>query len=54
MSTTLQNIIAFVIVAVAATWLVWSAVRKRKQPGCGDQCGAVSPEVRRLQARLKR
>ncbi|HVU18836.1 MAG TPA: FeoB-associated Cys-rich membrane protein [Candidatus Didemnitutus sp.] len=54
MSSTIQTVVALAIVAIAVAWLVWSALRKRKQPGCGDSCGAVSPEVKRLQAHLKR
>ena len=55
MSSFVQTIVALAIVAVAAAWLVYSAVRKRKQSGCGSEgCGAVSPEIKQLQARLKR
>lgn len=53
MSPRLQTILALVIVAVAFAWLVRRALLKRKHPGCGSDCGAVSPEIRRLQARLK-
>lgn len=54
MTPQLQTILALVIVAVAAIWLVARAVGRRKHPGCGSECGAVSPEIRKLQARLKR
>jgi hypothetical protein len=54
MSATLQTVIALAVVGGAAAYLIASAFRKRRQPGCGDNCGAVSPEVKRLQARLKR
>lgn len=54
MSPSVQTILALVIVALAATWLVLRALEKRKHPGCGGDCGAVSPEMRKLQARLKR
>jgi len=55
MSASLQTFIALVLVAVAATLLVRSWLRKGKQPGCGSEgCGAVSPEVKKLQAKLKR
>ena len=55
MSSFLQTVIALGIVALSASWLVFNAVRKRKQPGCGSEgCGAISPEVKKLQARLKR
>jgi hypothetical protein len=54
MSSDFQTIAALVVVALTATWLIARAVAKRKNPGCGDDCGAVSPEVKRLQARLTR
>jgi len=54
MSSSLQTVIALALVALAAALLIRSVVRKRKQPGCGDGCGAVSPKVRELQARLKK
>lgn len=54
MSPEIQSILALVIVALAVTWLVFRALAKRKNPGCGSDCGAVSPELKRLQARLKK
>jgi archaellin len=55
MSPSLQTIIALVIVAVAATLLLRSWFAKRKSPGCGSEsCSAVSPEIKKLQAKLKR
>jgi hypothetical protein len=53
-SADFQSIAALVVVAFAATGLVLRALAKRKQPGCGSDCGAVSPELKRLQARLKK
>lgn len=52
MSSEFQTIAALVIVAAAATWLVMRAIAKRKHPGCGSDCTALSPEIKRLQARL--
>lgn len=52
MSPTVQTVVALLIVAVVAVWLIARAVAKRKHPGCGDDCGAVSPELKRLQSRL--
>jgi hypothetical protein len=49
----LQTVAALSLVVLAAGLLLRSALRKRKQPGCGDSCGAVSPEVKKLRARLK-
>lgn len=55
MSSTLQTIIALAIVALAVAYLVRSALKKRRQPGCGnDSCGAVSPEVKALRTKLKK
>ncbi|MBI2498455.1 MAG: hypothetical protein HYV75_11260, partial [Opitutae bacterium] len=54
MPSSLQTILALGLVLLAATLLVRSWIRKGKQPGCGSEgCGAVSPEVKKLQARLK-
>ncbi|WP_438480738.1 FeoB-associated Cys-rich membrane protein [Oleiharenicola lentus] len=55
MSSTLQTIIALAIVAVTVTVLLWSALKKRKQPGCGcgDACSAVTPEIKKLQSKRK-
>lgn len=55
MTSGIQTISALAIVAAAVAWLVVSAIRKRKTPGCGNEnCGAVSPEVKKLQAKLKK
>lgn len=54
MTSSTQTIIALAIVAVAAALLLRSWFAKRKSPGCGSECGAVSPEIKKLQARLKR
>ncbi len=53
MSPQLQTIAALVVVALAVTWLIARTLAKRKNPGCGSDCGAVSPEMKKLQARLK-
>ena len=55
MSATLQTVVALGLVAIAVVWLVWSAIRKRKSSGCGSEgCAAVSPEIKKLRAKLKR
>jgi membrane protein implicated in regulation of membrane protease activity len=54
MNPEIQTLLALVVVAVAATWLVRRMIAKRKNPGCGTECGAVSPEIKRLQAHLAR
>ena len=55
MSSTLQTIIALGIVAVAAALLARHYFKQRANPGCGSngQCGAVSPEIRKLKSKLK-
>ena len=54
MSSDLQTILAFGLVALAASYLLWTWFGpKKKKSGCGDgACGAVSPEVKQLQKRL--
>lgn len=54
MSSDFQTIAALVVVAVTIAWFVARAIGKRKDPGCGSDCGAVSPAMRKLQAKLKR
>jgi len=54
MSDNLQTFIAFAIVAAAALWLARRTLAKKKSGGCGGDCGAVSSEVKKLQAQLKR
>jgi len=50
-----QTIAALVIVALVAAWLLWRALFRRGAGGCGGgECHAISPEVKKLQARLKR
>lgn len=52
MNAELQTILALVVVALAATWLIRRTLVKRKNPGCGTDCGAVSPDLKRLQSHL--
>jgi len=54
MSAAVQTIVALGIVALAALLLVRFFLKQRKQPGCGANCGAVSPEIKKLQAKLRR
>ena len=55
MSSTLQTISALALVALAAGLLLRSWLGKKKSSGCGNEsCGAVSPEIKELQAKLKR
>lgn len=56
MSSTLQTIIALGIVAIAAALLARHYFKQRANPGCGSngQCGAVSPEIKKLQDRIRK
>ena len=55
MSATIQTFFALSVVALAAALLLRTWFGKKKTPGCGSEsCGAVSPEIKKLQARLKR
>jgi hypothetical protein len=50
MSPQLQSVLALGIVAIAAVALVWRYFGKRKNPGCGGDCGCASSK---LKIRLK-
>ncbi len=56
MSSQLQTIAALAIVAITATLLARHYFKQRANPGCGSNgtCGAVSPEVKKLQTRLRK
>ena len=55
MSATIQTIIALGVVALATALLLRTWFGKKKTSGCGSEsCGAVSPEIKKLQAKLKR
>ncbi|WP_415909134.1 hypothetical protein [Oleiharenicola sp. Vm1] len=56
MSSSLQTLIAAALALLAVAYLLWSWFGPKKKSGCGSTgaCGAVSPEVKKLQARLKR
>ncbi len=54
MSPSLQTLTALGLVALATVFLLRSWLRKKKTPGCGANCGAVSPEIKKLQAKLRR
>ena len=46
MTPQLQTILALVVVAAAAFWLVRRALAKRKQPGCGSDCACPSNDLK--------
>ena len=55
MSASTQTIVALTIVAVTAALLLRSWFGRKKSSGCGNEsCSAVSPEIKKLQAKLKR
>ena len=56
MSPAIQTIVVPGFVAVSSIWYVRRTLRKDPDHGCGSSgaCGAVSPEVKKLRARLKR
>jgi hypothetical protein len=55
MSSSLQTILALVIVLVTVSLLLYSIFRKKKSSGCASGgCPAVSPEVKKLQEKLKK
>jgi hypothetical protein len=54
MSSSVQTIVALGLVALAVAFLLRSWLGKKKNPGCGGACGAVSPEIKQLQKQLKR
>ncbi len=53
MTSSLQTLLALGLVALALAYLLWSWLRPKKSPGCGGSCGAVSPEVKKLQRQLR-
>jgi len=46
MTAEIQSLLALAMVALAATWLVLRAIAKRKNPGCGGDCGCPSSEIK--------
>ena len=55
MSSSLQTLIALGLVSLALVFLLRSWFGRKKTSGCDSEgCSAVSPEVKKLQAKLKR
>lgn len=56
MTADFQTIAALIVVALAATWLLRRSLGKNHKGGCGSggECGAVSRDVKALQAKLRR
>jgi hypothetical protein len=42
MNAETQTLAALAVVAIAAVWLVLRALAKRKNPGCGGDCGCAT------------
>ena len=51
MNASVQTFLALLIVAIATTWLIVRALAKKKSPGCGNDCGCATDD---LKAKLKR
>jgi hypothetical protein len=54
MSPQLQTLAALVVVALAAAWLVRRSLAKKKNPGCGSDCGCASSDVKAAAAKIAR
>ena len=54
MSSSVQTFVALGLVVLAVAYLLRGWFGKKKASGCGTSCGAVSPEVKKLQAKLRR
>ena len=46
MSPGLQTLAALLIAAAAALWLVMRSLARRRNPGCGGDCGCPSADLR--------
>ncbi|WP_156469296.1 hypothetical protein [Cephaloticoccus primus] len=54
-SPELQTVLALLVVAAAAAWLLWRVFSKSGGGGCASgECASLSPDVKALQRRLKR
>ena len=54
MSPQLQSLLALILVALAAGWLVRRSLVKKKTPGCGSDCGCAASEVKAAAAKICR
>lgn len=56
MDSSLQTLLALGLALLAVGYLAWTWFGPKKKTGCGSSgaCGAISPEVKKLQAHLKR
>lgn len=54
MTPAVQSILALVIVAFAAIWLVRRSLAKKKAGGCAGDCGCPSSELKAAAATVNR
>ena len=54
MSPQLQSLLALVLVALAAGWLLYRSLAKQKASGCGGDCGCPASEVKAAAAKIAR
>jgi hypothetical protein len=54
MNSAVQSIVALVVVALAAGWLVYRSLMKKKNSGCGGGCGCPASEVKAAAATVNR
>jgi hypothetical protein len=54
MNAEVQSIAAITVVIVTVLLLIARVVRKRKQPGCGGDCGCPTDELKAKIAKPKR
>jgi|UniRef100_UPI00404A130A hypothetical protein len=53
MNAEIQTLLSLAVVAIASVWLVRRAFRKKSGGCASSECGAISPEVKKLQAKLR-
>jgi bacterioferritin-associated ferredoxin len=49
-----QTLSALLVVALAAAWLAWRALARKKNPGCGNDCGCASSAAKSKLAKVAR
>lgn len=54
MTAAVQTIVALLVVALAAAWLVRRVLVLRRQSSCGEGCGAISSDARALRKKLRK
>lgn len=54
MTPAIQTLAALAIVALAAIWLVRRSLAKKKNAGCGGDCGCPASDVKNGAAKITR